>query len=104
MVDYVERALSILKANFPDADYVDGKGSIKPIMFYCSALYLQVLRLSKHFDMSNALTKSGGISGISKRGFTAKDFMDRFTTGSKKPIWGNPYLLKEKRKGEGEVT
>lgn len=104
VVGHVEDALAVLQSNFPDAEYIDGKGMIKPIMFYCSALYLQISRLSKRFDLSNALTKSGGISGISKRGFTAKDFMDRFTTGSKKPIWGNPYLLKEKRKGEGEVT
>ena len=104
VIGNVEHALSELNTRFPDAEYVDGKGLIKPIMFYCSALYLQVARLSKYFDLSNALTKSGGISGISKRGFTAKDFMDRFTTGSKKPIWGNPYMLKEKRKGEGEVT
>ena len=104
VIGSVEDALAELKARFPDAEYIDSKGMIKPIMFYCSALYLQILRLSQHFDLSNALTKSGGISGISKRGFTAKDFMDRFTTGSKKPIWGNPYLLKEKRKGEGEVT
>lgn len=101
----VEDALAELQLQFPDAEYIDGKGMIKPIMFYCSALYLQISRLiSQRFDLSNALTKSDGISGISKRGFTPKDFMDRFTTGSKKPIWGNPYLLKEKRKGEGEVT
>ena len=99
-----ENALIELKNNFPDAEYLDNKGMVKPIMFYCSALYLQVVRLGQHFDLSNALTKNGGISGISKRGYTAKDFMDRFTTGDKKPIWGNPYLLKEKRKGEGEVT
>ena len=30
--------------------------------------------------------------------------MDRYTTGSKKLIWGNPYLLKERKKGEGEVV
>lgn len=30
--------------------------------------------------------------------------MDRYTTGSKKLIWGNPYLLKEKKKGEGEIV
>lgn len=103
-IGIVEDAVAELKNHFPDADYIDGKGMIKPIMLYCSALYLQIPRLSQYFDLSNALTKSGGISGISKRGFTPKDFMDRFTTGSKKPIWGNPYLLKEKRKGEGEVT
>lgn len=104
VIGNVEPALSVLNSKYPDAEYLDNKGQVKPVMFYCSALYLQVARLSQHYDLSNALTKSGGISGISKRGFTAKDFMDRFTTGSKKPIWGNPYLLKEKRKGEGEVT
>jgi len=105
VIGIVEDALAELKARFPDAEYIDGKDMIKPIMFYCSALYLQISRLSQqHFDLTNALAKNGGISGISKRGFTPKDFMDRFTTGSKKPIWGNPYLLKEKRKGEGEVT
>jgi hypothetical protein len=31
--------------------------------------------------MNSAKTKVGGISGISKRGFTKKDFMDKFTTG-----------------------
>lgn len=101
----VEDALAVLKANFPDAEYIGGNGLIKPIMFYCSALYLQISRLiSQGFNLSNALTKSGGLSGISKRGYTPKDFMDRFTTGSKKFIWGNPYILKERRQGEGEVT
>ncbi|MFA6039957.1 MAG: type I-Fv CRISPR-associated protein Cas5fv [Methylophilus sp.] len=100
----VEKALSDLNHYFPEAEYLDKKSMIKPIMFYCSALYLQVARLSQHFDLEEVLTKSGGISGISKRGFTPKDFMDKFTTGSKKPIWGNPYTLKERRKGEGEVT
>lgn len=102
---YVQNALNTLQTHYPGANYLDSKSMVKPIMFYCSALYLQVARLTaKNYDLSNELTKSGGISGISKRGFTPKDFMDRYTTGSKKPIWGNPYILKEKRKGEGEVT
>ena len=104
VIDDVEKALSTLNHHFLDAAYLDNKGMIKPIMFYCSALYLQVARLSNSHDLTAVLTKSGGISGISKRGFTPKDFMDKFTTGSKKPIWGNPYILKERRKGEGEVT
>jgi hypothetical protein len=54
--------------------------------------------------MESAKTKAGGISGISKRGFTTKDFMNRFTTGEKKKIWGNPYIRKERIKGIGEVT
>jgi hypothetical protein len=51
--------------------------------------------------MATVKTRSGGISGISKRGFTKKDFMDRFTTGGKKRIWGNPYIRKERIKGQG---
>ena len=102
--DDIEKALLTLNRYFSDAAYLDNKDMIKPIMFYCSALYLQVARLSVSHDLTAILTKSGGLSGISKRGFTPKDFMDKFTTGSKKPIWGNPYILKERRKGEGEVT
>lgn len=101
--DYVEEALTVLQSHFSDVEYLDAKGMIKPIRFYCSALYLQIGRLNQRFDLSSALTNSGRLSGISKRGFTPKDFMDRFTTGGKKHIWGNPYLLKEKRRGEGEV-
>lgn len=104
VIDDVEKALSTLNSHFSDAAYLDNKGMIKPIMFYCSALYLQIARLSNSHDLTAILTKSGGLSGISKRGFTPKDFMDKFTTGNKKPIWGNPYILKERRKGEGEVT
>jgi hypothetical protein len=90
---------------YPEGDqYLNNKGQIKPIMFYCSALYLQLQRLSERFDITSAKTKAGGISGISKRGFTKKDFMKRFTSGDGKKIWGNPYILKEKIKGIGEVT
>ncbi|MDQ7002766.1 MAG: type I-Fv CRISPR-associated protein Cas5fv, partial [Ghiorsea sp.] len=55
------------------------------------------------YDMSSARTKVGGISGISKRGFTKKDFMARFTTGDKKKIWGNPYIHEEFVKGVGKI-
>lgn len=103
-VDEVSQAKDELSKHFPDAEYLDAKGKIKPIMFYCSGLYLQLKRLENRYDMGTAKTKSGGISGISKRGFTKKDFMDRFTTGGKKTIWGNPYIRKERIKGEGEVV
>lgn len=103
-VDSVATALDILVNTFEGTEYLNSKGQIKPIMFYCSALYLQITRLAERFDMSTVVTKSGSISGISKRGFTKKDFMDRFTTGSKKLIWGNPFILKERIKGVGEVT
>lgn len=98
-------AMAVLHQHFPDTSYLSNKGEIIPIMFYCSSLYLQLERLAERgFDMSSAKTKSGVISGISKRGFTKKDFMNRFTTGDKKKIWGNPYIRKERVKGVGEVT
>jgi hypothetical protein len=99
--ELVKNAVEVLQKKFDDASYKIIKGKIKPIELYCSALYLQVDRL--HVN-DKVLTKKGCITGISKCGFTAKDFMDKYTTGSKKPVWGNPYLLKEKRKGEGEVV
>lgn len=98
------KAVELLKSSFPDIEYYNKKGLITPISIYCSALYLQLERLESDFDMTSAKTKAGGISGISKRGFTKKDFMGRYTTGPKKIIWGNPYIKKEKIKGQGEVT
>ncbi|WGS84707.1 type I-Fv CRISPR-associated protein Cas5fv [Methylomonas sp. UP202] len=103
-LELVKKSFTTLQSAFPDVAYKVIDEKIKPIELYCSALYLQIRRLGKKHDVSLALTKSGGIAGISKRGFTPKDFMDRYTTGNKKPIWGNPYQLKEKRKGEGEVV
>ena len=97
-------AVNKLAHYFPDTSYLNNKGLVIQLSLYCSALYLQLDLLSKRFNISSALTKSGGISGISKRGFTKKDFMDRFTTGRKKTLWGNPYILKKLIKGQGEVT
>jgi hypothetical protein len=100
----ISEARTVLNQHYPDTEYLNNKGNIAPIMFYCSALYLQLQHLGNRYDMSSAKTKSGGISGISKRGFTKKDFMDRYTTGAKKTIWGNPYIRKEFIKGEGETS
>lgn len=98
-------ALKALNQLFPEIEYLNKKEMIMPVSLYCSALYLQLDRLEKKgFDMASAKTKAGGISGISKRGFTTKDFMNRFTTGDKKKIWGNPYIRKERVKGVGEIT
>ncbi|MBN2647121.1 MAG: hypothetical protein JXR44_04995 [Thiotrichales bacterium] len=100
-----QEVLNLLKLKYPDVDYkLTAKGQMPPITFYASALYIQLEELAKVFDLSNVVTKSGGLSGISKRGFTKKDFMDRYTTGNKKIIFGNPYLLKQRIPGEGEVT
>ncbi|MBW5290811.1 MAG: hypothetical protein Rsou_1085 [Candidatus Ruthia sp. Asou_11_S2] len=79
------------------------KDEVVVISLYASALYLQLDRLSKKYNMNDAKTKTSGISGISERGFTKKDFMDRFTTGEKKKIWGNPYIHEAFVKGEGKT-
>ena len=97
-------AMTELHKTFPDISYQNNKELIMPISIYCSALYLQLIRLEQKYDMDSAKTKAGGISGVSKRGFTKKDFMNRFTSGEKKKIWGNPYIRKERIKGIGEVT
>ena len=104
IVDKVKDAIETLQNMHPDVNYLTAKGQLPLVSLYTSALYLQIDRLKRRYDLSISLTKSGGLSGISKRGFTKKDFMDRYTTGSKKLIWGNPYMLKEKKKGEGEVV
>lgn len=70
---------------------------------YCSALYLQLQKLESEYDMASAKSKMGGISGISNNGFTPKDFMDKYTTGAKKRIYGNPYIREEFVKGEGKI-
>lgn len=100
----VADAVTELAKYFPDTSYMDSKGLVIPLPLYCKAMYLQLDRLSKRFDMSSARTKSGVISGISKNGFTEKDFMVRCTTGKKKMLWGNPYMLKKLVKGQGKVT
>jgi len=100
----VLKVLEVLEKNFEGTNYKNNKGLVVPLNLYCSALYLQLARLSLLYDMSSALTKTGTITGISKRLFTKKDFMNRFTTGERKKIFGNPYIQKLKIKGVGEVT
>lgn len=103
-VGKITETIAALTKNFPDTVYLNNKGLVITSSLYCSALYIQLKRLASRFDMSTAVTKSGGISGISKRGFTKKDFMASFTTGRKKILWGNPYIKKVKIAGQGEVT
>ena len=100
----VTTALKILEAKFEGTNYENNKEKVVPLNLYCSSLYLQLERLSSKYDLSSALTKTGTITGISKRLFTKKDFMNRFTTGEKKKIFGNPYIVKSFEKGEGQVT
>ncbi len=73
----------------------NNKGEILILPLYCSALYLQLERLSKRYEITSAKAARGGITGISNNGFTVKNIMARFTTGKQKTIWGNPYAIKE---------
>ena len=100
----VSKVLNLLETKFEGTNYENNKEKIVPLNLYCSSLYLQLERLSSKYDLSSALTKTGTITGISKRLFTKKDFMNRFTTGEKKKIFGNPYIVKSFEKGEGQVT
>lgn len=83
---------------------LNSKGLQQILPMYCSALYLQMQRLEQHYDMTTAKSKKGGITGISKNGFTFKDFMKAYTTGKGKLIYGNPYIREEFVKGEGKIN
>ncbi|MBF7683166.1 hypothetical protein I2F27_07475 [Acinetobacter sp. B5B] len=99
----VVQASETLTALFDKYKPFNSKGLQLLLPMYCSALYLQLKYLESKYDMSSAKSKMGGISGISNNGFTAKDFMDKYTTGAKKLIYGNPYIYEEFVKGEGKV-
>lgn len=98
-----KEAAEYLQARFEKYNPLNSKGQIILLGMYCSALYLQLERLGKIYDMQTAKSKMGGISGISNNGFTPKDFMDKYTTGPKKLIYGNPYVREEFIKGEGKI-
>lgn len=99
----LKQASEQLEALFEKYKPLNAKGLQLTLPMYCSALYLQLQRLESRFDMTTAKSKMGGISGISNNGFTPKDFMDKYTTGTKKLIYGNPYLREEFVKGEGKI-
>ncbi|MDQ7059380.1 MAG: type I-Fv CRISPR-associated protein Cas5fv [Ghiorsea sp.] len=85
--------------------FVEKNGKVKPVRLYAAALYIQYERLKERFNMTTAMSNRGSISGFSKRGFNGKrDFMNRFTTGKPKTVWGNPYIRKVRVKGVGEVV
>lgn len=99
----LKQASQILSSQFERYKPKNTKGQYTALPLYCSALYLQLLRLSSRFDMSSAKSVRGGISGISNNGFTTKDFMDKYTTGAKKIIYGNPYIREEIVAGVGKI-
>lgn len=102
-LDDILAAEQALKARFDVSYRNKTESEIQVYSLYCSALYLQVERLSKVHDVSQALTSKGGLPGFSKRGFTYKDFMKAFTTGSGKIVFGNPYYRETMVKGIGKT-
>lgn len=98
------KAAKKLKLQYEKYKPLNAKRELLILPLYCSALYLQLGRLENKYDMDTAKSPRGGLSGISNNGFTPKDFMGRYTTGSKKLVYGNPYLVKERVKGEGEIV
>ena len=86
-----------------EIDYFNTKKEVVPLHLYCSALYLQLDRLSEKYNMSSAKTQLGGIKGISKRLFTKRDFMEKYVSGGKKIIFGNPYIHEYFVEGEGKT-
>jgi len=102
--DNITEAITALSNKYSDQNYLNRKEEVVPISLYCSGLYLQLERLSAKFDMESAKAAQGGITGISKKGFTKKDFLNRFTTGEKKRIWGNPYMRQEFVEGIGRTN
>lgn len=104
-VENVLKTVETLLKHFPETNYFNPKGLVNPINVYCSVLYLQLERLkNKGHNTDIFVEKSGVIKGVSKRLFTKKDFMDRYTTGPKKRVFGNPYIVRQFIKGEGQVT
>lgn len=99
----VAEAFDVLDQEFEKFSGINNKGQVMPRSLYCSALYLQLERLSKRYSMESAKTKAGGISGISHNNFTKKNFMGKHTTGGEKKVWGNPYMRDKYVEGQGKT-
>lgn len=94
----LEKYFPSSRTKFSDIEYFNEKQINLPSLYF-SALYLQGIRLKE-----KGMAKDLVLKGFSARNFTKKDFMKFCTTGGDKLIFGNPYLLKVKKKGEGEIT
>jgi hypothetical protein len=56
--DSNQKIVEFLAKKFPDETYVESE-KIKPIRLYSAALYIQLERLSKKFDMKDACNLRG---------------------------------------------
>ncbi|MHC5225953.1 type I-Fv CRISPR-associated protein Cas5fv [Ignatzschineria sp. LJL83] len=99
----IQQAAEKLSSRYPKFLLKESNNQIQVLSLYCSALYLKLDLLSEQYDTKSIRAPRGGLTGISHNGFTPKNFMQRFSTGPEKIVWGNPYLSKSKKKGVGEV-
>ncbi|ELV08439.1 Hypothetical protein F387_01758 [Wohlfahrtiimonas chitiniclastica SH04] len=99
----IQQAASVLSSLYPKFLLKELNDKVRVLSLYCSSLYLKLDQLSEQYNTEEIRASRGGLTGISHNGFTPKNFMERFSTGPQKTIWGNPYLSKIKKKGEGEV-
>lgn len=99
----IQQAASILSSLYSKFLLKELNEKVRVLSLYCSSLYLKLDQLSERYSTEAIRAPRGGLTGISHNGFTPKNFMERFSTGPQKIIWGNPYLSKIKKKGEGEV-
>lgn len=103
--ELLAKTIDFLSGKYPDFSVsYDASGKVRLRSLYCSALYLQMERLEKQLNITIPKSPRGLISGISKNGHTPKDFLSTYSTGKKKLAYGTPYILKQKVKGQGEVT
>lgn len=106
--DRIQKVIDKIEGLYVDQKYVEKNDLIKPERIYAASLYIQLERLSSLVDSSKLakVDKSKTfVFGFSKRGFNGfRDFMKNFITGLPKPVWGNPFLHKQRIKGQGEVT
>jgi hypothetical protein len=100
----IQDILDVLNRLYPNENYIEKNGKVKPHRIYCAGMYIQLKRLSILHDTTAILAKKGGLAGISKRGFTPRDFMKTLSTGGNKLVYGNPYTRERKVKGEGSIT
>ncbi|WP_049238011.1 type I-Fv CRISPR-associated protein Cas5fv [Moraxella canis] len=75
---------------------VNKKNQIPQLGLYCCALYLQMQRLEDRLNIIMPKSARGGISGISKNGFTPKNIMETYVTNGKKQSYGSPYIYFDK--------
>jgi len=97
-IDDVKDVVTILDNEFPDKPIVIKNDKVSASHLFFRAIYIQRERLKSTYDMDTAfkLTKNAKLPGISENNFTERDFMSAFSTGGKKRVYGNPYMIPSK--------